>query len=498
MRQILKQIGSGLSVALVTILMYGFVVLSFSALLLLVISMEEGVATLTDQSVGFAASALLYGQGVGIRTSAMSLTLVPWGICLALIALVRAIAAHTRQSGIALVSAVCAWDVLQYWFMQLALFERTDSIGVALAKTSAVMIVGYVLAWMYSDTPLHQWLHNWWTQKPVILRKMARSSLILATSSCSVLAFCGLVTLCVWIYRGQDAVVLVWQQLGMDTGSRVLTSVLCIIWLPNLLMWAVSWLAGGGFTLGTLAHFTMWSDAAQHVPAIPLFAIFPQAVEHSAWRIIAMLIPAITCFIVLCVMLFSHKYYRIVQPWEEVRLALEQHSFDWKGLLLRLGMPLLMAFGAIINIAVVVTLCALASNGSLGLEQLNNLGVNIAQTTGAIVRPSAVGCFAAWLVSMVALSGQYVWVAIRLRMLSHNKDKSDKYTQDDNRRVSNQQTEQKEQESEQTVSVPRTVSSNIQYEKTENSPHSDESASQESHTSRPARSVTSVPIDPSM
>lgn len=498
MRQVFKQIWSGLSVALVSAIMYGFVVLSFSALLLLVTSMEEGMATLTDQSVGFAASVMLYGQGVGIRTQTLQLTIVPWGLTLALLVLIRAVSARTKQSMIAIVSALVVWDGLQLWFYHLATFDSSDYLALVLLKTSSVILVGYLLAWLRQGTVLRNTLHQYWAKVPTHVRKLLRSSLILIGICWVVLALCSLITLSVWVYRGQDALLVVWQQLGMQTGSRILTVIASLIWLPNLMLWAISWLAGSGFAIGSLATFSLWSGSGTKLPAIPLFAIFPTAMHSDVLRIVVMLIPAYVSLVVLGVMLISRKYYRMVQPWKVLREKLESGNVDWKKLLITVAAPLGVVLSAIIGMAVITTIVALASNGSLSFAKLDVLGVNIAQTTSSIVRPFALGSVVAWGISVLCLAGQYCWCYFAVRVLSQHKDTPSKNTQDDNVQSVDTESKQKEQEKEQTVSVSRTVSSNIHAENAEKSKESTHSTQEKTNTSRPTRSVTSVPIDPSM
>ena len=74
----------------------------------------------------------------------------------------------------------------------------------------------------------------------------------------------------------------------MENGSRILTTVAMLIWLPNVMLWAVSWLFGGGFAIGDLASFTLWLGQSKELPAIPVFGILPEPIADNLWRTVAL------------------------------------------------------------------------------------------------------------------------------------------------------------------------------------------------------------------
>ena len=100
-----------------------------------------------------------------------------------------------------------------------------------------------------------------WTRKqvPADIRHCLKIGVALAVAILGIYLAIGLITVIVWSVRNHAAVVSLFELSGMETGSRILTTVAMLIWLPNVMLWAVSWLFGGGFAIGDLASFTLCS-----------------------------------------------------------------------------------------------------------------------------------------------------------------------------------------------------------------------------------------------
>lgn len=111
---------------------------------------------------------------------------------------------------------------------------------------------------------------------PADIRHCLKIGVALAVAMLSIYLAIGLITVIVWSVRNHAAVVSLFELSGMETGSRILTTVAMLIWLPNVMLWAVSWLFGGGFAIGDLASFTLWLGQSKELPAIPVFGILPE------------------------------------------------------------------------------------------------------------------------------------------------------------------------------------------------------------------------------
>ena len=59
----------------------------------------------------------------------------------------------------------------------------------------------------------------------------------LAVAILSIYLAIGLITVIVWSVRNHAAVVSLFELSGMETGSRILTTVAMLIWLPNVMLW---------------------------------------------------------------------------------------------------------------------------------------------------------------------------------------------------------------------------------------------------------------------
>ncbi len=75
------------------------------------------------------------------------------------------------------------------------------------------------------------------------------------------------------------------QMSGADAGSVLGLIVLSIGYLPNAAIAGLSWLAGPGFSVGTLT-FSPITVQAGPVPAVPLLAALPQGPAQSWWVVV--------------------------------------------------------------------------------------------------------------------------------------------------------------------------------------------------------------------
>ena len=127
----------------------------------------------------------------------------------------------------------------------------------------------------------------------------------------------------------------------MQNGSRILTTISMLAWLPNLMIWAVSWAFGAGFSIGDLAEFTLWTGQGDGLPALPLFGMMPQAVETDWVRIALMCIPLASAFATgMVVMLFNKGFHiRVGESGRNIDVKRVVLSFAIRLLLFRLPAP---------------------------------------------------------------------------------------------------------------------------------------------------------------
>jgi hypothetical protein len=78
-----------------------------------------------------------------------------------------------------------------------------------------------------------------------------------------------------WVLAGRSQVVDVERALGLDTVGGLVLAVGELGYVPNLVAWAGSWLAGPGFTVGAGSHFGPDAVVAGPLPAVPLLGALP-------------------------------------------------------------------------------------------------------------------------------------------------------------------------------------------------------------------------------
>ncbi len=71
--------------------------------------------------------------------------------------------------------------------------------------------------------------------------------------------------------------------LRFDTGGVFVWSLLALAYLPNLLGWAVAWLLGAGFTVGTGSLVSLSTTELGMLPAVPVFGALPPVGVADQW-----------------------------------------------------------------------------------------------------------------------------------------------------------------------------------------------------------------------
>ena len=240
----------------------------------------------------------------------------------------------------------------------------------------------------------------------------------------------GLIVVLYWAFSNQSAMVKLYELSGMQNGSRILTTIAMIAWIPNIAIWAISWVFGAGFSIGDLAEFTMWSGQGSALPSLPIFGLLPQAIETNWIRIALMCVPlALACAAGMVVMLFNKGFH--------IRVGNSDQQIDVKRVVLGFAYPA----GAFCISCTVVSVCSsllfAISSGALGSKHLAHIGVDVISSTRKIGQPTAVGLFSSWLLTLVAVSMFFGirWIVKRVR--ESRSGASTAALESDNREVAN-------------------------------------------------------------
>lgn len=148
-------------------------------------------------------------------------------------------------------------------------------------------------------------------------------------------------------------------------------------WLPTALVWALSWLVGPGFTVGSGSLFAPDQVIAGSVPSLPLLGLLPTTPLGTVGLYVPLLISLAA----------------MAAAWRERRRL--------RGL--RLGEALIAAGAAALILALATALLCWAASGPIGPGRMRDVGPKTGYTTLLMLLESGVG-----LLAVAALSHPYV------------------------------------------------------------------------------------------
>lgn len=96
----------------------------------------------------------------------------------------------------------------------------------------------------------------------------------------------GGVVVVTWVLAGQAQIAQIVASLHLDALGGVGLAVAELAFVPNLVAWAVAWLAGPGFAVGVGSHFATTGVLGTTLPAIPLLGALPSpesVTPTAAW-----------------------------------------------------------------------------------------------------------------------------------------------------------------------------------------------------------------------
>lgn len=369
----------------------------FLALTLLVVSVEEGGNTVQNQAVPLTFAIVLLSQGASFHAGAITLGIIPLLLTLLLIWLVAWLTKMLSSSPKSYVTGLLVWVGVMWVFTQNVAVILEDPVWLVLLKSAMVFTVGFLCGALSGSATMKkciQFVRDNISDRLVVALKLGfMNTAILLIGYLDI----GLITVLFWVITNQSAVVRIFELSNMQTGSRILTTICTLAWLPNLCLWALSWLFGSGFSIGDLAAFSLWNDHASGLPALPVFAIFPPAVSNDVLRLCLISIPLVCGFLVGIVELFWSKYFAIGagKPSEPVTIGRTIGQFLY---------PIVSFFLTSALMAVLMNILFVLSSGALGQHRLAKVGVDSVASSRVVCLPSALGFSLAWLVSVIIVA----------------------------------------------------------------------------------------------
>lgn len=135
-----------------------------------------------------------------------------------------------------------------------------------LAKSAAVFTFGFGTAVFGSPATRESLSERYRALTGAVVRRIGRVSAATGAIIIAIYLILGTGTVLAWIIRNHDTVAELFSLADMQIGSRILTTIACVVWLPNLCLWGLSWVFGGGFSVGDVATFTLWVSRSDGLP----------------------------------------------------------------------------------------------------------------------------------------------------------------------------------------------------------------------------------------
>lgn len=389
----------GTLAAVSALLIYAIPLGCFIALMLLVVSMEEGSDGLTSLTVSLTEGMVLLSQGVPFTFGTIRMAVIPLMLAVLLIALIAQCLRKAGPKADVWLSGLLVWVLLNQFCIRFTHLQIHDDTLHIAGKTALIWLLGTVLAIIPSRSATGKLHGAWRRQVPQAVRSLFVVAFVVAMAVMALLMTIGLVTVIVWTVNGNEAVSKLFELINMRTGSRILTSIAYLAWLPNLMIWAVSWVTGAGFSIGDLCTFTLWIGQSTNLPPLPLFGILPSPVPDAGARLsIQMCIPVACALTAIAAMLFGPL---------KVRISKTADRAEGQRLAMLMVRHAVMLCGSAIIVLLLSWGMFAVANGSLGEKHLASVGVDVVTSMRMVGLGLRQGFIAAWLVAAIAAALMY-------------------------------------------------------------------------------------------
>jgi len=245
--------------------------------------------------VGLAVGLLLLAHGAPLTLEGVAISIVPLGLTLVMVAVGFGITRAALRHGFAAAPGASTRRVAGVaGTVAVAYVAIIAVVTVLLQPESLVraviggLVVGAVVGWS-AAAPLFGWRIPWPDGSPAWLPALPRA----LGAAIGVLVALSAVVMCIALVGARARVGTL--QDGLDTGTLggVLLAILQALWLPNFLLWCVSWLVGAGFAVGAGTVVSPVAVSAGILPALPVFGAIPSDGAHSAFHLMWLVAPVV-------------------------------------------------------------------------------------------------------------------------------------------------------------------------------------------------------------
>lgn len=228
------------------------------------------------RSVAVGAALWLMGHGGALQVGELSLTIVPLGVtALALFAAHASARRSAHPTGGAWAAGIGGYVAAVALVTVLAgdagpLGAGWGSVARTLLGSTALAAVG-LGSGLLRPGRLAALSRPVWSRVPYPARAALRAGLLVPAA---LVAMAAVVTTG-WALSGRAATGDVIAGLGLDTFSGLVMAVAQLSFVPNLVLWAVAWIAGPGFAVGQGTVFSPTEVVSGPMPALPLLGALP-------------------------------------------------------------------------------------------------------------------------------------------------------------------------------------------------------------------------------
>ncbi|MFF5625688.1 DUF6350 family protein [Microbacterium sp. NPDC012755] len=302
---------------------------------------------------------VLTAAGIAPEAASFTLSVTPLAFLVFTLLFAARSGARAARAGTWLLGALSGSAAFALIAVGVAL---TSSLGVArtplalaILLPSAVYLVGAVcgavrIAWEDGDGGIldrvHDAVDSWgeWGPVPAAAVRGAAFALV------GVVAASALAVAVMTMLRGGQVVAL-FEAARVDVLGATVLTLGHLVYLPTLIVWAASWLAGPGFAVGAGTAVSPAGTQLGVVPGIPVLGLLPE--NGSMWMLVVVLVP-------IAAGAFAGWAVRSRLVWEGTPLGLAQRGA--------------IALGIAVLTAGVAATAAVVANGSIGPGRLGVVG----------------------------------------------------------------------------------------------------------------------------
>ncbi|AZS39761.1 hypothetical protein CVS54_01074 [Microbacterium oxydans] len=302
---------------------------------------------------------LLVALAIPAQAASFAVSITPLAFLLFTLLFAARSGARAATAGTWLLGVVSGTVVFTAISAGVALTARLDAaqtpLLLAIALPAAVYFVGALcgavrIAWEEGDGGILDRLHDRidvrddWAPVPAAVVRGAAFTLM------GVVGASALALAVVTLFRGGEVVAL-FQASRVDALGATVMTLAQLVYLPTLIVWVASWLAGPGFAVGVGTAVSPAGTQLGVVPGIPAFGLLPE--NSSMWMLIVVLVP-------IAAGAFAGWAVRSRLVWEGTPLGTAQRA--------------VIAVGIAVVTAGIAGIVAVLASGSMGPGRLSDVG----------------------------------------------------------------------------------------------------------------------------